>query len=100
MQSSVTATMALTIEAQTALAPLAASEPTDSPMDAGERAQLLEQLWQGIADSNPEALDIAAKLLSGLSEGDSEFGALTAVRDALDIYDFAGAAEQLDSLPS
>ena len=92
--------LALTIEAQTALAPLAANEPADSPMDAGERAQLLEQLRQGIADSNPEALDIAAKLLSGLSQEDSEFGALTAVRDAMDIYDFAGAAEQLDSLPS
>jgi CheY-like chemotaxis protein len=92
--------MALTMDAQAALAPLAASGPDDSPMDSAQRMQLLEQLRQAIADNNPEALDIAGELLSGLSEGDNEFGVLTAIRDALDIYDFAGAADQLGDLPS
>ena len=91
--------IAVTVEAQASLAPLAEAGSIGVEISAQERQDLLEQLRRAIADNNPEALDIAGKLLSGLEEGDSEFGALTAVSDALDIYDFAGAAEQLESLP-
>jgi CheY-like chemotaxis protein len=92
--------IALTLEAQASLAPLAETKSVAAEMDAGERQGLLDQLLQAITDNNPEALDIADKLLVGTQEGDSDFNVLSAARDALDSYDFAGALEQLGHLTS
>jgi hypothetical protein len=53
---------------------------------------------QAVADSNPEALDLTDRLLGAVGEGSAAATALAAVKDSLDMYDFAGAGEHLQTV--
>ena len=48
----------------------------------------------------PKRLGFKLQTNQEQQEDDAEFGPLTATRDALDIYDFAGALEKISDLPS
>tara|TARA_R110001599_G_scaffold353462_1_gene592920 strand:- start:18381 stop:21359 length:2979 start_codon:yes stop_codon:yes gene_type:complete len=60
-----------------------------------ELKSLLAQLTQEIADNNPAAEETIGRLLQGVDETSNGYQALVAVRDAIDIFDFANAAEHL-----
>ena len=86
------------ISSQATLAPLMVSSGGDVELDQGQQLQLLAELMQAVADSNPEALDLADRLLAALGEGSAGAAALAAARDSLDMYDFAGAGEHLQTV--
>jgi signal transduction histidine kinase/HPt (histidine-containing phosphotransfer) domain-containing protein/ActR/RegA family two-component response regulator len=66
------------------------SQLTDSDIQ-----HLLTQLEQEIADSNPGAEDTVEQLVQGMGEDAQLYPTVAAIRDAIDIYDFATAGEQL-----
>ncbi|NNL54981.1 MAG: response regulator [Woeseia sp.] len=82
---------------QQKLAPLMVSDESAAELDDEQRHALFIEVTKAIADSNPEALDLIDKLLGGLEEDTSGYTELAAARDALDMYDFAGAAGFLES---
>ena len=92
------AAIALTVQARDSLAPLADTGASDEQISGENRDTLVGELLQAVADNNPEALDMIGQLLAGLPEDDGSFGPLSAARDALDMYDFAGASQQLEGL--
>jgi len=59
----------------------------------------LQQLKQEIAENNPGAEATVGKLLQSVSEADPIHACLASARDAIDIFDFAAAAEHLATLP-
>lgn len=86
------------ISSQATLAPLMVSNDGDIELDQGQQLQLLAELMQAVADSNPEALDLTDRLLGAVGEGSAAATALAAVKDSLDMYDFAGAGEHLQTV--
>jgi len=50
---------------------------------------------RAVAENNPEALDWTEQMLAAMTEDMGGYTELAAARDALDMYDFAGAAEHL-----
>lgn len=87
--------LAETVHSQQQLAPLMASNESAAELSDDQRTALMAEVTQAVADSNPEALDLVEKLLSGMSEDMNAYQELAAARDALDLYDFAGAGEHL-----
>ena len=92
--------MALTLESQATLAPIVGTSDEVIELDDTERQQLLDKLLQAVSDNNPDALDIADQLLAGMDETDEGHVALTAAREALDMYDFSQATIDLEVLTS
>jgi signal transduction histidine kinase/DNA-binding NarL/FixJ family response regulator len=92
------AALSLTGESQAVLSPAQESGQVGGGLSEVEQQQLLDELLDAVAASNPEALDVADKLLAGLSEDSGIREPLTAARDSLDIYDFAGAGTALQAL--
>jgi hypothetical protein len=74
------------------------SDGGDVELDQGQQVELLAELMQAVADSNPEALDIADRLLAALGEDSAGTAALAAARASLDMYDFPGAGEHLQTV--
>ncbi len=66
-------------------------------LDESGRQALFEEVLNAVAENNPVALDSIEKLLAGMAEDTGGYAELNAARDALDIYDFGGAAEFLRS---
>ena len=86
------------ISSQATLAPLMASGDGGVELDRGQQVELLAELMQAVADSNPEALDLADRLLAALGEDSAGAAALAAARESLDMYDFPGAGEHLQTV--
>jgi len=88
----------LTCESQRQLAPPDQEQGVSPELNAAGLRDLFQELVQAVAENDPSAGDLAAKLLAA-SPGDSEVrDALAAAHDALDVYDFATAADQLESI--
>ncbi len=84
-------------ESQAALAPLTASREETAELDDAERRAVFNDVLRAVAENNPEALDLLDTLLDGTSQNASGYDELVAARAALDIYDFAGAGEHLQT---
>ncbi len=80
---------------QETLAPLTGADEDAAELDAEQRRALLGSVVKAVEENNPEALDLVEQLLAGVPEDLPGFAELTAARDALDMYDFAGAGEHL-----
>jgi signal transduction histidine kinase/HPt (histidine-containing phosphotransfer) domain-containing protein/ActR/RegA family two-component response regulator len=92
------AAMALTIQSRETLSPQVEAGSGATQMSDAERRAMLDDLMKAIADNNPEALEMVEQLLAGSGEEDEGREFLVAAKDALDIYDFAGALEHLKQL--
>ncbi len=90
--------LTVALESQAMLAPLLANTSEAVDLDQDQRAALLAELLQAVADNNPEALELADTLLAGIGEDAAGAAELAAAREALDMYDFAGAGEHLRAL--
>ncbi|MEH6605387.1 MAG: ATP-binding protein [Pseudomonadales bacterium] len=90
--------LAVVLKSQSGLAPLMVSNAAAADFSSEELSALFVELLQAVVDSNPEALDIAAKLVAGVGEGGVGYTQLVAAHDALDCFDFAGAQELLQSV--
>jgi len=80
---------------QASLVPAATAEPMQTAMSQEEVKSVFAGLLTAVADNNPEALDIAQRLLDGLGEGAHGFEQLHAAHEALDMFDFASAQAHL-----
>jgi CheY-like chemotaxis protein len=87
--------IALTGESQATLSALMANDEDVAELGEGQRRALFSELLVAVAENNPEALDLAEKMVAGTPEGSEGYTAIAAARDALDIYDFAAAGEVL-----
>jgi HPt (histidine-containing phosphotransfer) domain-containing protein len=80
------------------LEPVLAAE-SDGEQPAAEDIQsLLRDLQQAITESNPEASDLAERLLQGVGEDSVTYQHLVEVRNCLDCYNFADAGARLEGL--
>lgn len=57
--------------------------------------KLLDRLGQEISDNNPASEETIEQLLQGTDASAEIYPALAAIRDTIDIFDFAGASEHL-----
>ena len=64
----------------------------------GNSLELLDRLEKEIGENDPAASDTAEELLKSLEADSAAVTAATAARDALELFDFAGAGEQLDQI--
>ena len=64
----------------------------------GNSLELLDRLEKEIGENDPAASDTAEELLKSLEGDSAAVTAATAARDALELFDFAGAGEQLDQI--
>jgi signal transduction histidine kinase/CheY-like chemotaxis protein/HPt (histidine-containing phosphotransfer) domain-containing protein len=87
--------IALIGESQLTLAPLLVVNEQVVGLDEHEQQALFSDLLEAVAENNPEAIELAEKLLASLVEGADGFVELSQARDALDMYDFAAASELL-----
>ena len=86
------------IESQSSLSPLMASDTAAGELSAGQLQAMLKDLMQAVADSNPEATDIAEKMVAGIGTDGVGYAQLLAAHEALDGYDFAGAHQHLQGI--
>ena len=93
--------LAQTADSQATLLPLMSmGDESSGALDDAERRHLLGELVQAVAENNPEAIDLVEKLLLGMLESDAGYVEFVAAKDALDMYDFAAAAELLPAAAS
>ena len=64
----------------------------------GNSLELLDRLEKEIGENDPAASDTAEELIKSLEGDSAAVTAATAARDALELFDFAGAGEQLDQI--
>jgi signal transduction histidine kinase/CheY-like chemotaxis protein len=80
------------------LEPVLAAESGGEQPAAEDIQPLLRDLQQAITESNPEASDLAERLLQGVGEDSVAYQPLVEVRDCLDSYNFADAGARLEGL--
>jgi hypothetical protein len=80
------------------LEPVLAAESGGEQPAAEDIQSLLRDLQQAITESNPEASDLAERLLQGVGEDSVAYQPLVEVRDCLDSYNFADAGARLEGL--
>jgi signal transduction histidine kinase/CheY-like chemotaxis protein/HPt (histidine-containing phosphotransfer) domain-containing protein len=75
----------------------AATEPAggEERLEDAAVIALLDQLEQEIGENNPVAGETAESLLAGIGEDSAAAAAVSAARDALDMFDFASAGGHL-----
>ncbi len=91
--------MSIVIDSIASLEQRAAASSETACLSEEETRALLQQLKQEIAENNPGAEATVGKLLQSVSEADPIHACLASARDAIDIFDFAAAAEHLATLP-
>ena len=77
------------------LEPLLQQNSSSGEVNVQEIKVLLATLTQEIAENNPAAEETIELILQGVNESTSGYQALVAIRDAIDIFDFPGAAAHL-----
>jgi len=87
--------LAVALESQAVLAAAAEREDTGEALDEGESRALYEEVLAAVEESNPEALELTARLLGSLTEEDPNHALVAAAHDALDEYDFVTAEAML-----
>ena len=87
--------LAIMIDSIGQLEQLTTSNAGSSQLTDHDIQQLLIQLEQEIGDSNPAAEETVDQLLQGMGEDAPLYPTVAAIRDAIDIYDFSTAGEQL-----
>jgi len=91
------AALAEVVVSQEQLAALIGDNTESADLDEAQRQALFADVVGAVAENNPEALEWAEQLLAAMTEDTGGYAELAAARDALDMYDFAGAGEQLDA---
>jgi len=75
-----------------------ASDTAAGDFSAGQLQVMFKELMQAVADSNPDATDIAEKLVAGVGADGAGYAQLLAAHVTLDGYDFEGAHEHLQGI--
>ena len=89
------AAIALTLESQHQLAAYNSNGAPVERLDAEQRTGIFASIVASVAENNPEALDMAQSLLDNPDGSASGHAEIAAAIEALDMYDFVQAAEQL-----
>ncbi|MEH6587074.1 MAG: ATP-binding protein [Halioglobus sp.] len=88
----------ITADSQRQLAPFYSAPEDASELDMNSRCELFQELLQAVADNDPAAGDLAEQLVATTASDNDDYNTLSAVRDALQMYDFPTAVDLLANL--